>query len=157
MMICSYQCAQSIPEKRISPRPLTENKDEVITLRNKRIVVVEDEGITRLQLRKILTQAGLQVVGMAADAEEGIVTVLRERPDIVLMDINMPGDLNGLDAAEQILAVERTCIIMLTAFSEEEYQQRAQRMGTCGYIEKPINRDVLFPQIEAALRKFHAH
>ena len=156
-MIYSYHCAQRASENIVPLQPLAKNRGEVPSLLDKRVVVVEDEGITRLQLRKILIQAGLQVVGMAANAQEGIAIVLNERPDIVLMDINMPGDLNGLDAAERILATERICIIMLTAFSEEEYKQRAQRMGTCGYIEKPINRDVLFPQIEAALRKFHAH
>ena len=156
-MIHSYHCAQPITEQIVSLQSLAENKENVSILHNKRIVVGEDEGITRLQLRRILMQAGLRVVGMAANVQEGIATVLRERPDIVLMDISMPGELNGLDAAEQILATERICIIMLTAFSEAEYQQRAQQMGTCGYIEKPINRDVLVPQIETALRKFQAY
>ena len=156
-MIHPYLCIPSGSEKFFPSQPLSQNKDEVASLRNKRVVVVEDEGITQIQLRKILTQAGLQVVGTATTAEEGIETVLREHPDLVLMDINMPGDLNGLEAAARILATERVCIIMLTAYSEEEYQQKAQDIGACGYVVKPINRDVLFPQVEAALRKFHAH
>lgn len=156
-MTYPYFCTPSGPEKMFPAPSLAENKDEVASLRDKRVVVVEDEGITQLQLRKILTQAGLHVVGTATTANEGIETVLRERPDLVLMDIHMPGDLSGLEAAEQILAAERVCIIMLTAYSEEEYQQQARQIGTCGYVIKPISRDVLFPQIEAAFRKFQAH
>ncbi len=155
-MICPYLFTQRGLENRPSQQSLA-NKEEIPSLHNKRVVVVEDEGITLIQLRRILTQAGLQVVGTATNAEEAIQTVLKERPDIVLMDINMPGELNGLDAAEKILATEKVCIIMLTAFSDEEYQQRARQIGTCGYVIKPVNRDVLFPEVEAALERFKAH
>ncbi len=63
--------------------------------------------------------------------------------------------MDGLEASERILAEYRVCIVMLTAFSEEEYQQRAQELGTCGYVLKPITAETLLPELEAAYDKFH--
>ena len=68
-----------------------------------------------MHLRKLLTKAGLTVVGYALRGEEGVATVLRERPDLVLMDITMPGEMDGLEAARRILAEFPTCITMVTA------------------------------------------
>ena len=70
-------------------------------LAGKSVVVVEDEGITQMQLRRILRNAGLKVVGSATNGAEGVEVVLRERPDLVLMDIRMPGSFDGLEAARQ--------------------------------------------------------
>lgn len=73
------------------------------SLAGMRVVICEDEGITQLQLKRILTLAGLKVVGVAGDGQAGVETVLRERPDLVLMDIKMPV-MDGLEAARQIMA-----------------------------------------------------
>src|SRR5581483_6962366 len=95
-----------------------------VTLAGKRVVIVEDEGITVMQLRRMLVRAGMLVVGTAGNGKEGIETVLRERPDIVLMDIKMPV-MDGLEAARRILETYPVCILMLTAYSTAEYQHRA--------------------------------
>src|SRR4051794_9509556 len=88
-------------------------------LYGRRVVIIEDEGITQLQLRKMLRGVGAEVVAAAANGLIGIEAVLRERPDIVLMDIQMP-QMNGLDAAETILRSFRVCIVMLTAYVDED-------------------------------------
>ena len=80
--------------------------------------------------------------------------VLRERPDLMLMDVQMPGPIDGLEAARRILAEYRVCIVMLTAFSQEEFRKRAAEINVCGYVLKPITTDTLLPQLEAALRGF---
>src|SRR5689334_15170263 len=87
---------QSHPKK-------THAEEETPILKGKRVVIVEDEGITQMQLRKILTPAGITVVGAAISGPEGVEIVLREKPDLVLMDIRMPGEYDGLEAARRIL------------------------------------------------------
>lgn len=97
-------------------------------LQGKRVVIVEDEGITQMQLRSILKRAGLVVLASAVDGVEGVATTLRERPDLVLMDICMPGPFDGLEAARRILAEYHVCIVMLTAFSDAEYRKLTIRV-----------------------------
>ena len=122
-------------------------------LTGKRVIVCEDEGIMLMQLKRILTQAGLLVVGVADNGETAIDVVRCERPDLVLMDIRMP-KMDGLTAAEHILGSQSVCIVMLTAFSEESYRQQAREIGACGYIVKPVVRDNLLPQLMAAYELF---
>lgn len=124
------------------------------SLRGRRGVIVEDEGLTQLQLKKILRSVGVQVVGIAGNGQEAVEIVLRERPDFVLMDIKMP-IMDGLAASERILAEYSTCIVMLTAFSEEEYRRKAQTLGACGYILKPITSETLVPELTEAVRRFY--
>jgi YesN/AraC family two-component response regulator len=116
-------------------------------------VIAEDEGMTQLQLRRILRSEGMEVVGLAANGREALEIVLKKRPDVVLMDIRMPV-MDGLEAARRILEYYPVCIVLLTAFSDEEYQQEAQKIGACGYILKPVTAEILIPQLAAALQKF---
>ena len=125
-------------------------------LKGKRVVIVEDEGITVMQLRSILNGAGMDVVGAVGNAAEAVDLILKELPDLVLMDINMPGERSGLDAAEAVLKTVRLCIVMLTAYSDEEYMRRAREYGACGYIVKPISRNTLVPNLRAAYAQWIA-
>jgi len=127
---------------------------EALSLLGKCAVIVEDEGITQLQLRKLLRSEGIKVVGTASDGQEGVELVLKERPDFVLMDIRMPV-MDGLEATERILAEYRVCIVMLTAFSDEAYRQQATELGACAYVLKPVTVETLMPQLKAAYHKFH--
>ncbi len=127
---------------------------ETTVLAGKRVVIVEDEGITQLQLRKILTREGLNVVGAAMSGSEGVAVILREQPDLVLMDIQMPGAYDGLEAARRILAERSVCIVMLTAFSDERYRDQARQVGACGYVVKPVDKETLLPQLEAAFKAY---
>ncbi len=122
------------------------------TLVGKRVLTVEDEGITQMQLGKILRSAGMVQIGMASSGPEGVALALHERPEIILMDINMPGDYNGLEAARRILEEYRTCIVMLTAYTD--YVDQAQEIGTKGYIIKPIDRMTLLDRMQQALVGF---
>ena len=118
-------------------------------------MIVEDEGITQMQLRRMLKAAGLMVLASALNGAEGVEVVLRERPDLVLMGINMPGSCDGLEAARRILLEYHVCIVMVTAFSDEEYRTRAEDLNAYGYVVKPVIAESLIPQLEEALRKFH--
>ena len=123
-------------------------------LTGKRVLTVEDEGITQMQLGKILKSAGMQQVGMATSGPQGVALALKERPDIILMDINMPGAYNGLEAARLILAEYPTCILMLTAYTD--YADEATAIGACGYLLKPVDRLTLLHGIRKALAEFSA-
>lgn len=116
-------------------------------LAGKRIVTVEDESITQLQLRKVLTRAGLIVVGQAMNGKEAVELILREKPDLVTMDITMPV-MDGLEATRQIMEHDQTCVIIVTAYTNEEYRQKAEEVGASGYVVKPIAASSLIPALE---------
>ena len=116
------------------------------------VVVVEDEAITQMQLRMILTRQGLDIVGTAINGRQGVESVRALLPDLVLMDIKMASSTDGLEAARQILSERRICVVMLTAY--EEYRDEAREMGACGYILKPIDSTTLVPQLARAYRDF---
>ncbi len=141
-------------ESSATPPPHVPSSDaqEQTLLAGKRVVIVEDEGITQLHLRKILTRAGLIVAGYALNGRDGVATVLREQPDLVLMDINMPGEINGLEAARQIISVFSTCVVMITAYSD--HKEEAQQLGASGYAIKPVESMTLFAELERAMKRF---
>ncbi len=123
-------------------------------LSGKRIVICEDEGITVMQLERALTRAGLIVVGKSGHGSECVEIVLRERPDLVLMDIVMPGQ-SGLESTRQIMAEFATCIVMLTANSDDEHMEEARKIGAAGYIPKPVTAEHLLPALRQALQMFY--
>lgn len=141
-------------KKNISEEEPLQRGQEAFSLEGKGIVIVEDEGITQMQLQRIAGGAGLKVLGAASNGKSGVDEVLAKHPDIVLMDINMPV-MDGLEATKLILERVKTCVILLTAFSDNECRQRAQELKTGGYIVKPVTREVLIPQIEDAYRRFY--
>jgi YesN/AraC family two-component response regulator len=116
-------------------------------LAGKRIVTVEDEGITQLQLKKALTAAGLIVVGQASNGEEGVELILREKPDLVTMDINMP-IMDGLEATRQIMEQDAACVVILTSYNDEEHRHQAEEAHACGYALKPITSEALLSALE---------
>lgn len=124
------------------------------TLVGKRVIVVEDEGITLMQLHKIFRHENIELIGTASNGPDGVALTLREKPDMVLMDINMPGDYNGLEAARRILAAFPTCILMMTAYSD--CMEEAQESGAYGYLLKPLDRESLLLQMERAHKRFVA-
>lgn len=134
-------------------QPEPGDQTPVRSLAGKRIVICEDEGITQLQLKRILTRAGLIVAAVAGNGKDGVEAVLREKPDLVLMDIKMPV-MDGLEAAKRIMAERPVCIVMLTAYVTEEYQVQAADLGACGYVIKPITGQTLIPQIQEAYSRF---
>ncbi len=108
-----------------------------------RVLVCEDETIIRLDLCQLLENAGLQVVGEARDGAEAVRLAHQLEPDIVLMDVRMP-ELDGVEAARQILSERQLPIVMVTAFAERDIVQAASEAGAFGYLVKPFRQaDVL--------------
>lgn len=122
-----------------------------------RVVLVDDQALFRAGIRMVIdSQPDLAVVGEASDGREGIDIVRAVRPDVVLMDIRMPG-LDGLSAAAELLADPAladppTRIVMLTTFDLDEAAARAIRQGASGFLLKDADPEFLL----AAIRTVHA-
>lgn len=114
-----------------------------------RVVVAEDEAIIRLDIVQTLTEHGFECVGQASDGAEAVRLALELKPDLVLMDIKMPGT-DGLEAAER-LAEHNLPVVLLTAFSSPELVDRASAAGVYNYVVKPFNPDNLIPGLRIAL------
>lgn len=114
-----------------------------------RIVVAEDEAIIRLDIVQTLNESGFDCVGQASDGAEAVRLALELKPDLVLMDIKMPGT-DGLQAAEA-LAEHKIPVVLLTAFSSPDLVDRASAAGVYNYVVKPFNPDNLIPGLKIAL------
>ena len=120
---------------------------------NEKILIVEDEGIVILHIRKALENLGYTVAGIANYGDDAIVKATEIRPDLVLMDIVLKGVVDGIDAAEKIHAILNIPVIYLTAHADESTLQRAKVTEPFGYIVKPFRERDLQIAIEFALYK----
>ena len=116
-----------------------------------RVLIADDEAVIRLGLRTMLEEQGYRVVGEAADGGRALDLARKLRPDLVLLDIKMPG-VDGLQAARQLCA-DRP-VIILTAYADREFVDRAAEAGVLAYLVKPIRESDLRPAIETALARF---
>jgi response regulator NasT len=117
------------------------------------VVIAEDEALIRLDLKEMLEEDGYVVVGEASDGEAAVKLTESLHPDLVIMDIKMPG-LDGISAAEQITGKQLAPVIILTAFSQRDLVQRASEAGAMAYLIKPFTKADLVPAIEVAASRF---
>ena len=118
-----------------------------------KILIAEDEAIIRLDLKESLEAEGYEVVGETGRGDEVIGLVRSLEPDLVILDIKMPG-MTGIQAAEIITEEGLAAVILLTAFSQQELVQQASNAGVLAYLVKPFQRSDLVPSIELALGRF---
>jgi NarL family two-component system response regulator YdfI len=118
-----------------------------------RILVADDHLIIRQGLRLILeTEEGFQMVGEAADGAEAVNLCSELKPDVVLMDLRMPG-MDGLSAIERLRTEQPSiAVVILTTFNEDDLMMRGLRLGAKGYLLKDTDRETLFNTIRAASR-----
>lgn len=120
---------------------------------NKKIIVVDDEPMSRLDICDILQDANYQVVGEASDGFEAIELCQKHHPDLVIMDIKMPL-LDGLTASKKIIDDQLAGgIILLSAYSDESYTHKAKAYGVNGYLVKPLDVKSLVPMIEVCIEQ----
>jgi AmiR/NasT family two-component response regulator len=117
------------------------------------VVIAEDEALIRLDLREMLEEEGYVVAGEAGDGETAVKLADELKPDLVIMDVKMPG-LDGISAAEQITGKQLAPVIILTAFSQRDLVQRASEAGAMAYLIKPFTKADLVPAIEVAVSRF---
>ncbi len=117
-----------------------------------KVLIAEDEAIIRLDLKEMLEEEGLDVVGEAPDGDAAVRLARERDPDLVIMDIKMPG-LDGLSAAEKITRDGLAAVLILTAFSQKDLVQRAAEAGAMAYLVKPFQKNDLMPAIDVALAR----
>ena len=116
------------------------------------MLVAEDEALIRLDLKEMLQEEGYDVVGEAGDGEQAVRLAEELKPDLVILDVKMPV-LDGISAAEQIVAKRIAPVVMLTAFSQRELVERAVEAGAMAYLVKPFAKSDLLPTIEVAVSR----
>ncbi|MBI2861438.1 MAG: response regulator [Chloroflexi bacterium] len=116
-------------------------------------MIADDESIIRMDIREMLEGLGYLVIGEAGDGLSTVNLARGLRPDLVIMDIKMPG-MDGIEAAK-VLTEERIApVLLLTAFGQQELVERAKEAGVVGYLVKPFRETDLLPAIEVALARF---
>ena len=133
--------------------PARTEPDEAVVDERVRIVIAEDEAIIRLDLKESLEDEGYLVVGETARGDEAVELVRTLEPDVVILDIKMPG-MDGIEAAREINADRLAAVLLLTAFSQRDLIQQASEAGALAYLVKPFQRSELVPAIELALGRF---
>jgi response regulator NasT len=118
-----------------------------------RVVIAEDEAIIRLDLKETLEEEGYEVVGQTGRGDEAVELVRKHHPDLVILDIKMPG-MDGLQAASEINSERLAAVLILTAFSQRDLIDQARDAGALAYLVKPFQRSELIPQIEIALGRY---
>src|SRR6185295_3290798 len=118
-----------------------------------RILIVEDEAIVALDLQRQLESLGYEVVGVASSADSACRMAADRAPDLILMDIHLGGDEDGITAASRINEGHAAPFIFLTAFVDAPTLERAKKAGSYGYVVKPFGKTELHTTIQMALAK----
>lgn len=131
-----------------TPRPTNNHQEPV------RVLIVDDEAYIRLDLREMLKSLGYEVVGEAADAPSAIELARQVRPDLVLMDIKMTPEMDGITAADVLTSEKIAPVVLVSAYSQADLIERAKEAGVAGYVVKPFQEADLLPAIEIARSRY---
>jgi len=118
---------------------------------NAKILVVEDEGIVSIDIRNMLKNLGYTIAGVAFLGEEAVQKAESTQPDLVLMDIGLKGDIDGIEAAKTIHDRFHIPVVFLTGFADENTLTKAKEADPSGFIIKPIKEEELLATIKRAL------
>jgi len=122
-------------------------------MNSKRIMIVEDEGITAMSIKRSLEEKGYTVTSAVSTGEEAIQKAGEDRPDLVLMDIVLNGKMDGVEAAWQIQSRLNIPIVYITAYSDDKMISRVKGSSPYGYLMKPFDEREILVTIEIALTK----
>ncbi|MCK8614930.1 ANTAR domain-containing response regulator [Gordonia sp. C13] len=119
-----------------------------------RVLVAEDDSLIRMDLIEMLREEGYDVVGEAPNGQVAVELTESLNPDLVIMDIKMP-IRDGIDAATEIAEKRLAPVVMLTAFSQRDFIEKARDAGAMAYLVKPFTKADLVPAIEVAVSRYH--
>ena len=118
-----------------------------------RVLIAEDEALIRMDMREMLIEEGHEVVGEARDGAAAIELARELKPDVIFMDVKMPG-MDGISAAAVIGAERIAPVVMVTAFSQARYVEDASAAGAMGYLVKPFSKKDILPAMAVAAARF---
>jgi DNA-binding NarL/FixJ family response regulator len=117
----------------------------------KRIVIVEDDGVILLQFRKVLTRAGLLVVGQAMSGEKGLALISQEKPDLAVIDVTLQG-MDGIEVTRRVMQECPTCVVVVSDHPNQQHQ--AKQAGACGFVIKPVSAEILIPALDSSYEAY---
>ena len=118
-----------------------------------KILIVEDEAITAMDIKHNLINFGFDVVGTADSGEKAIKIAQKLKPDLILMDITLKGDMDGIEAARKIKTLFDIPVIYMSAFTDKNTHERLKLTSPYGFVSKPVSPELLVVSIEAAVYK----
>lgn len=118
-----------------------------------KIIIADNESIIRMDLKEMLEEAGHSVIAEAPNGVKAVDLARSHRPDLVIMDIQMP-EMDGITAAKIISNEKIAPVLLLTAFSQKDIVEKAKDSGVLAYLVKPVKEANLFPAIEIAVSRF---
>jgi two-component system, response regulator PdtaR len=118
-----------------------------------RVLIAEDEFILAYAMRGQLEQRGVEVVGLATNGQAVCEQCQEKRPDVVLMDVRMP-HTDGIEGTRLVMQHCPTCVIVITAFADEETRAQAEAVGAMGFLSKPIQVAGVMQEIPNARARF---
>ena len=117
----------------------------------RKVLIVEDDKLLALVEERLVERLGFEVVGTAVTGEEAIALVKDSKPDIILMDISLKGEMDGIDAVEKIRKSVSTPVIYLSGNSDKFNFERAKKTGFVDYLVKPVTADDLVGPLKKAV------
>ena len=126
-------------------------------MRATRVLVVEDEAITGMDIRQSLINRGYAVPEVVCSGVDAVAAAESLHPQLVLMDIRLPGEIDGVEAARRIHYQLNIPIVFLTAFADLATLERAKAAEPCAYLLKPFDETLLATTIEIAINKHRVH
>lgn len=115
------------------------------------ILIVEDEAMTAMYMSTMLRRYGFEVYKCLSTGEDAVDFAVKNSPDLILMDIRLAGNMDGIEAAQKILSTTAhpVQIIFTTGYSDIEYRERAHKLNPAGFLVKPLNTKELIGIIES--------
>jgi len=120
-------------------------------MNKKSILIVEDEGIQAMNTKLTLLRMGYEVLPIAISGKSAVELARRHNPDLILMDIRLRGNMDGIEAARIINEKTHTPVIFISAYADEQTMQRAQKTSPVAFLEKPVEEKLLGLKIREAL------
>jgi DNA-binding response OmpR family regulator len=123
-------------------------KRKLLMSTEKKIQIVEDEAVTAMLFEKVFTKRGYSVGEIASTGEDAVELARRDTPQVILMDIRLIGDMDGIDAAREIRTFSSCLIIFVTGYSEDSIRDHALALPNTRYFVKPVDCKELVSTIE---------